>query len=60
MLYLEPSTRRGRKLELKWWRLGSFPRPPLRPYTRDSSGHLQVLSARGALHLPIGLPQISD
>ena len=50
MIYLEPSTQRGRKFVLKWWRLGSFSRPPLRPYTRDSNSHLQVLSARGALH----------
>ena len=36
MIYLELSIRRGRKFVLKWWRLDSFPRPPLRPYTRDS------------------------
>ena len=50
MIYLEPSIRRERKFVLKWLRLGSFPRPPLRAHTRDPNGHSQVSSARGAPH----------
>ena len=39
----------GKEVCVEMVKIGQFP-SPLRPYTRDSNGHLQVLSARGALH----------